>query len=385
MGDTDHDERLDALEPYQVDEALMDLAKRDMRRYGVHMQNAANSRGRFSLTATEIERARQSGVGYAQSLFGGKDKIGIITTQPKASDPKLRPWDACPVYKTVTEHPALIKAKEEAAQIYAGIAKRLSKFFGTEVSPKEATAMYAMCRSQVSLCKNNGMWCNVFSLDEFKQMEYAKDIVYWHHHGPGYAPNVKMAAPLFKEIFEQMEGAITGRPGPMFHLRFSHAETVARVYDFLNWLKKPTRKLHHDELTTGQWLPFMANVHFELYRKGAAGAQAAGYETGAPAEGGYDTGAPAAGYETGAPAAGYETGAPAEGGYDTGVQEAGGYNVGGGDPYKDVFVRMLVNEKPTVIPGCGNFFCPYAKFKASYHAKAQEPLETACADGGYAV
>ena len=29
MGDTDHDERLDALEPYQVDEALMDLAARD--------------------------------------------------------------------------------------------------------------------------------------------------------------------------------------------------------------------------------------------------------------------------------------------------------------------------------------------------------------------
>jgi ornithine carbamoyltransferase len=29
MGDTDHDERLDALEPYQVDEALMDIAARD--------------------------------------------------------------------------------------------------------------------------------------------------------------------------------------------------------------------------------------------------------------------------------------------------------------------------------------------------------------------
>ena len=29
MGDTDHDERLDALEPYQVDEALMDLAAPD--------------------------------------------------------------------------------------------------------------------------------------------------------------------------------------------------------------------------------------------------------------------------------------------------------------------------------------------------------------------
>jgi ornithine carbamoyltransferase len=29
MGDTDHDERLDALEPYQVDEALMQLAKAD--------------------------------------------------------------------------------------------------------------------------------------------------------------------------------------------------------------------------------------------------------------------------------------------------------------------------------------------------------------------
>jgi ornithine carbamoyltransferase len=29
MGDTDHDERLVALEPYQVDERLMDLAKSD--------------------------------------------------------------------------------------------------------------------------------------------------------------------------------------------------------------------------------------------------------------------------------------------------------------------------------------------------------------------
>ena len=29
MGDTDHDERLDALEPYQVDEALMEIAARD--------------------------------------------------------------------------------------------------------------------------------------------------------------------------------------------------------------------------------------------------------------------------------------------------------------------------------------------------------------------
>jgi len=29
MGDTDHDERLDALEPFQVDEELMDLAKGD--------------------------------------------------------------------------------------------------------------------------------------------------------------------------------------------------------------------------------------------------------------------------------------------------------------------------------------------------------------------
>ena len=29
MGDTDHDERIEALEPYQVDEELMDLAKSD--------------------------------------------------------------------------------------------------------------------------------------------------------------------------------------------------------------------------------------------------------------------------------------------------------------------------------------------------------------------
>jgi ornithine carbamoyltransferase len=29
MGDTDHDERLDALEPYQVDEELMELAHKD--------------------------------------------------------------------------------------------------------------------------------------------------------------------------------------------------------------------------------------------------------------------------------------------------------------------------------------------------------------------
>ena len=31
MGDTDHDERLDALEPYQVDEALMALAAKPTR------------------------------------------------------------------------------------------------------------------------------------------------------------------------------------------------------------------------------------------------------------------------------------------------------------------------------------------------------------------
>jgi len=288
-------------------------ALRDKDRYRKHMRDAANHRERFKFSSTYVQRSNQSGISYANALFGTQnEQIQFI---PKGQDDiLLRPWDSCPAFKDVSKDPEAIKAKEEAKELGLKINRHLTADTGLLVDNQILEGMYAICRSQAALCNNVGMWCTVFNVEDLKILEYSKDKTYWFHHGPGFKPNRKMAAPLMKQIFEQMEEAIHGKGGPMFHLRFGHAETVARIYNFFELYKEPTRQLNHDEFLGSMQLPFMANVHFELYRKGDG-----------------------------------------------------------------VFVRMLVNEHPTIMPRCGEMFCPFNKFKEGYHAVSQEPLEQMCA------
>jgi len=211
-------------------------------------------------------------------------------------------------------------------------------------------------------------------------LNFAKDNIYWYQHGAGTRVNTDMSGEFLKQILKEMDAAATGVKGPMFHLRFAHAETVARLYNGMNLFTKPVRQgVLPTTFRMNQYLPFMANLHFELYRKGGQQGHNGNYRRylhrRSPDWGNNNFQGqgftPLPNNQFGQGQFGFAQ--------QQQQQQFGGQLQFGNNPaFDNVYVRVMLNEKPIIVPGCQHHFCPYNQFKNIYRQLASLKVQQVC-------
>jgi len=386
---------------------LRKLGQRDQQRYKSFLTLTPQLGSQIDFRTTAIDRSQESGDAYMETIFGkGNPNTPKKVVLPRNQDVEMRPWEVCPKYKVAKVSPKMAKMKQEReAAFMQQLTERIAKVLGLPAAPpkppktdeapkgpkpakagkadkadkgakpdkapkeqakpggplmletKDVSSMYTICMSSVSMCFQRGQFCNLFTEEEMRKLNYFKDMTYYYVHGPGNPVNVQMSGPLIAAIRNEMSMAIANPAGPKMHMRFNHAETVIRLSNGLNIYDKPDESGKNPiAFNQARDLPFMGNIHLELWRGGAGGSDGSKKKKKLYLErrSSKDKDKKEKKKEEekrkklekemkkgNIPNAAANTAGPTAGQY---------------------YVRMLVNEQPRQLRGCSAMFCPFLEF-----------------------
>ncbi|KAH7677701.1 multiple inositol-polyphosphate phosphatase / 2,3-bisphosphoglycerate 3-phosphatase protein [Dioscorea alata] len=295
----------------------------------------------YPIRATQVPRASASAVAFGIALFSGKGSLGpgmhrafSVISESRASDIWLRFHDTCETYKEFrkSQEPAVEKLKEP---ILDEIAVALVKRFQLNFTRQDIATLWFLCKQEASLLDIIDQACGLFTASEVSLLEWTDDLEVFLLKGYGKSINYHMGVPLLDDVTQSMEQAILAKeenhkPGTYekARLRFAHAETVIPFTCLLGLFLEGSEfeKMQRDEPLPlppkppqdRNWkgsiiAPFSGNNMLVLYH--------------------------------------------CPGNDSSGTISSGGYK-------SKYFVRVLHNESPVTMSGCGNTdFCPFELFK----------------------
>ncbi|ERM97290.1 multiple inositol polyphosphate phosphatase 1 [Amborella trichopoda] len=295
----------------------------------------------FPIKTTQVPRASASAVAFGMGLFSERGSLGLgrhrafaVTSESRASDIHLRFYDTCATYKQYrqSQEPSVEKRKEP---VFAEVSSALIKRYQLNFTIQDISSLWFLCKQEASLLDKTDQACALFSPAEVALLEWTDDLEIFILKGYGESLNYRIGVPLLKDIFDSMEQAIVAREEnhPLgtyekARLRFAHAETVIPFTcllglflegsEFETILKEKPLELPSKPPKERKWrgsivAPFAGNNMLVLYEcKGNSSKS---------------------------------TRQPDEN-------------------TRKYFVQVLHNEKPTLMPGCGNkYLCPFDIFK----------------------
>ena len=131
---------------------------------------------------------------FANGYFGSKwrtDGFAMLEVIPETEDRganTLTPGDTCLNYVSDLEEghdKGYIKLAEWQAVFSKPIDKRLvHDVRGVKLSPLDIYGMMEMCGFEI-LAKGRSPWCDVFTMEEWLEFEYARDLLHYYRAGPG--------------------------------------------------------------------------------------------------------------------------------------------------------------------------------------------------------
>ncbi|XP_020522523.1 multiple inositol polyphosphate phosphatase 1 isoform X2 [Amborella trichopoda] len=295
----------------------------------------------FPIKTTQVPRASASAVAFGIGLFSERGSLGpgrhrafVVTSESRASDIHLRFYDTCTTYKQYREsqEPSVQKLKEPTL---LEVSSALKKRYHLNFTVQDICSLWFLCKQEASLLDKTDQACALFSPTEVALLEWTDDLEIFILKGYGKSLNYRMGVPLLRDVFYSMEQAIVAREEncPLgtyekARLRFAHAETVIPFtcllglflegLEFEKIQKEEPLELPPKPPKERKWrgsivAPFAGNNMLVLYEcKGNSSQSTREF-----------------------------------------VDSSGKY-----------FVQVLHNEKPTLMPGCGNnYLCPFDIFK----------------------
>jgi acid phosphatase len=157
--------------------------------------------GKTSLWASDAGRVVDTARYFAAGFFGLNWKdTAILHVIPETSDrggDTLTPGDTCLAFDSDTKHghdQGAAKLVEFSSTYLPAIARRLEKYI-SHSGPKlsdvkfqftndEVYALQEMCGFETTV-RGTSPWCGVFTHDEWRSFEYARDIIHFYRAGPG--------------------------------------------------------------------------------------------------------------------------------------------------------------------------------------------------------
>ncbi|KAF9947982.1 PHOsphatase [Mortierella alpina] len=305
-----------------------------------------------------------------------------ISTLPIGMDTELAVRFACPRWSdNVKGQPKVVQeANIYKERVLPELVERLSTLFVADdraarinFTTQDIKMIYTACGFEVSLYQNDKTWCQLLRLattfegfesreshdreedikSTFLKLEINSDLSKYYAFGPGVPFNRHLGCKLGTSLLESIDLALApdkvdapvrrmktsdddddeelGTP-QLFrgHFKFGHSETIMFFSSFLGLYNHngvpmtgsmTPEQYQEREFKTSELSPFAANMAFEVYRpsitRSSSRKRRLSDENEAPAS-----------------------------------------------PVSKGLVRMLINEEPRIIPGCGSdYFCEWATFK----------------------
>ncbi|KAG0272754.1 PHOsphatase, partial [Linnemannia exigua] len=393
----------------QGDVDLYQIGRRSAIRYKTLLQKYPYDASTYQFYSSPKSRSSQSGYAFSVGFFEGR-----LTTEPgykgakngrqnghdddddedddeddngyKGGRPPIQPIEmsqlplgldkemavkyACPRWlESVDGAPGVEKEnKAFEKKFLPALAERLTAILSADaatpgakvnITTKDIGTIQNLCGFEVSMHNNDQTWCRLLGLGlensttaskaVFENFEIAGDLDDYYTHGPGVPFNGHLGCKLATSLKEDIEMVLADEGSSLKKrgdddespkkyrgvFKFGHSETIFFFSSFLGLYTEKGGPLTADMtpeqfenrvFKSSKFSPFAANMAFEVYRPTSASTPNKRRRLEYEAEA----------------AAAAAAGAPSSGG----------------------LIRLLVNEVPVLIPGCGEkYFCEWSTFK----------------------
>ncbi|KAG0346421.1 PHOsphatase [Podila humilis] len=359
------------------DSDLYQIGRRFRIRYSELLDQFPYNANNFQLTSSAKPRCTQSGSAFAAGFFEGRytndpgmDKQGAPYKLPSLQpglDREIAIKSACPKWhEQIDDRPEFTLRQRDLFEprFLPALAAQISQALGSSVNVTTAdvSSIYQLCGFEISIYNEDQTWCRLLRpsvLDpshkrvddrvHFLNLETLEDMDDFYTHGPGIPFNRNLGCVFGTTLMDSIQLALnnTGaiqeqgeddEDGSYVHhgvFKFGHSETLMFVSTFLGLYHQQgialranmtAKELADREFKTSRFAPFAGNMVFEVYRpkrQGSSSLKRRADDTSTPPQG-----------------------SPVVAATPHGL------------------VRMLVNERPMLIPGCnGRMFCEWATFK----------------------
>ncbi|KAG0300011.1 PHOsphatase [Dissophora globulifera] len=385
------------------DSDLYQIGHRFAVRYKDFLDQYPYDANTYEFQSSEKSRCSQSAYAFSVGLFEGRHStdpgtedgaIGTtppsqpinILTVPIGMDKELAVKYACPRWlESVKDRPNIVKEKQMYQETFLpSLAKEISLLLSlndgspaVNITTKDVEMIFNICGFEVAMYDNDQTWCQLLrgvtkndvvgaekqqqllmpepqgAETNFLRLEIASDLDDYYTHGPGVPFNRHLGCVLGTSLSNDIELALDPEPalrsprkmgddddesGP--HLfkgvfKFGHAETIFFFSSFLGLYNQTgitlrgnmtSEEYANREFQTSKFSSFAANIAFEVYRPKTMAGNTQGKRR----------------------------------------LLANGLGSLSNNPNTTPrgLVRLLVNEEPMLIPGCGsNYFCEWSIFK----------------------
>ncbi|KAK3821465.1 MAG: histidine phosphatase superfamily [Benniella sp.] len=325
-----------------------------------HKSRCTQSAYSFSLGFLKdrmVSDQEQSRPGKGNNLKTPSAQSVHIFTVPEGQDHEIAVEDSCPKWlEEVDDQPGVTRQQELYEKTFVpALVQTLSARFGVELTAKDVSRIYQACGFEVSMYDDASTWCQMLipptgddnkdkkaKEDNFVKFEISSDLEDFYGRGPGIPFNGQMGCKLGTSLVQTIDTALSkpstggGDGESLFrgHLKFGHSETLMFFTSFLGLYNQTGIPLvagmtetqyANREFRGSRFSQFAANMAFEVYKPKSSGSN-----------------------------------------HQRRRLERRGD--AGETPEPQGLVRLLVNEKPMALPGCGNnngsLFCEWSKFRS---------------------
>ncbi|XP_031844555.1 multiple inositol polyphosphate phosphatase 1 [Nomia melanderi] len=251
---------------------MIDLAERYQSRFPFLMsEEYSNKTYRFKYTATQ--RTEESARNFATGLFGRYKSYKVQYPEAEHKDPVLRFYKLCERWQhKVHMNPDTQIEKEKflKSETYNRMLENVSNRIGHQIDHETANLMYMMCGFETAwLLDAESPWCRMFTLDEFKILEYVEDLQKYWIDGYGHKLSYEQACPALRDMFDFF-GSVDG---PLVSIYFTHSGTILKLLASLGVARDDqhlTHNLFHlygndRAWKTGVIDTFASNIAFVLF------------------------------------------------------------------------------------------------------------------------
>ncbi|KAF9154039.1 PHOsphatase [Linnemannia schmuckeri] len=401
----------------QGDVDLYQIGRRFAIRYKTLLDKYPYDANTYKFTTSAKSRCSQSAYGFSVGFFEGRlatnsesdpgqrvigDRPVVqpvdISMLPIGLDKELAVKYACPRWlENVKDQPGVVlENRQFESKFVPALADRLSAVLSADaetpaamfnITVKDVGVIHNMCGFEVAMHNNDQTWCRLLGLglatsskegdhnedevkdsdvkDVFWKYEIAGDLDDYYTHGPGVPFNRHLGCKLGTSLMEAVETALSEdkigggvsvpkdtSPGALGSdddegeagvsralLKFGHSETILFFSSFLGLYNQKGIPLTADmtpeqyaerEFRTSKFSPFAANMAFEVYRPTAAETSPRTRKARRRLE----------------------------------AEAAANPEDSNTKPTPRGLIRLLVNEEPFILPGCGSdYFCDWSTFK----------------------
>ncbi|VDI31814.1 multiple inositol-polyphosphate phosphatase / 2,3-bisphosphoglycerate 3-phosphatase [Mytilus galloprovincialis] len=270
---------------------------------------------------TYKQRTQASCASFYEGLTDTLDGESRKNVKPAINDKLLRFFDTCSKYiksvennKTAAPEHTSFKYGAEMQRIAQKIADKLGL---KTLNSEEAQTIHHLCAFELALFDKSD-WCDMLEKEDLFIFEYLYDLKQYWKRGYGHSVNWGMSCPFNSNVFKQLNDVIykarNGEDYNVADIQFAHAETIIPIFTAFGLFNDsvPLKADNYEsqkerQFRTSKIVPMSASFGIGLYQCEASE-----------------------------------------------------------DPEEVYVVRMFVNEKPVVIPACGQEICEYKQFMKYY-------------------